>query len=171
MIRRPPRSTLFPYTTLFRSDLHIWHRTFKPPAYPRRVESINVNQQPSTHDLLLQVAEQESNDLRWTEDFSDRSIPENDIAAVTDRALELLDNDHLVFPDQDVLVRRCVSALLAGHLVLQGPPGTGKTSLARVLAEAFQMELRVCTATSEWSPFHVIWMPFWPIPKIVPTAG
>src|SRR5438876_3264049 len=24
MIRRPPRSTLFPYTTLFRSD-HAWH--------------------------------------------------------------------------------------------------------------------------------------------------
>src|SRR2546425_5555880 len=29
MIRRPPRSTLFPYTTLFRSPLGIWVRT--PP--------------------------------------------------------------------------------------------------------------------------------------------
>src|SRR2546429_3240434 len=29
MIRRPPRSTLFPYTTLFRSDLR------PPPAAPR----------------------------------------------------------------------------------------------------------------------------------------
>src|SRR5260370_41537779 len=28
MIRRPPRSTLFPYTTLFRSlPLSVWHRT------------------------------------------------------------------------------------------------------------------------------------------------
>src|SRR5258708_19082345 len=26
MIRRPPRSTLFPYTTLFRSCFHIQHR-------------------------------------------------------------------------------------------------------------------------------------------------
>src|SRR5256885_8862884 len=26
MIRRPPRSTLFPYTTLFRSPLNLWHR-------------------------------------------------------------------------------------------------------------------------------------------------
>src|SRR3712207_7062666 len=25
MIRRPPRSTLFPYTTLFRSDVHVHH--------------------------------------------------------------------------------------------------------------------------------------------------
>src|SRR2546429_5086805 len=24
MIRRPPRSTLFPYTTLFRSVVHVW---------------------------------------------------------------------------------------------------------------------------------------------------
>src|SRR5258708_12912865 len=28
MIRRPPRSTLFPYTTLFRS---CWHRADQPP--------------------------------------------------------------------------------------------------------------------------------------------
>src|SRR5438034_7012073 len=27
MIRRPPRSTLFPYTTLFRSNLHPDHKT------------------------------------------------------------------------------------------------------------------------------------------------
>src|SRR2546427_8803585 len=28
MIRRPPRSTLFPYTTLFRSSFHIPHSAF-----------------------------------------------------------------------------------------------------------------------------------------------
>src|SRR3712207_7567798 len=28
MIRRPPRSTLFPYTTLFRSDVN-WNKLFK----------------------------------------------------------------------------------------------------------------------------------------------
>src|SRR3712207_7559720 len=36
MIRRPPRSTLFPYTTLFRSILHSrhqyhWHTGYVPP--------------------------------------------------------------------------------------------------------------------------------------------
>src|SRR3712207_6974711 len=37
MIRRPPRSTLFPYTTLFRSDPPSRLRTGKPtfPARPR----------------------------------------------------------------------------------------------------------------------------------------
>src|SRR2546422_5811974 len=34
MIRRPPRSTLFPYTTLFRS--HAGRRRFPPWAAPRR---------------------------------------------------------------------------------------------------------------------------------------
>src|SRR5256885_7265692 len=29
MIRRPPRSTLFPYTTLFRSDLPQWNQLYE----------------------------------------------------------------------------------------------------------------------------------------------
>src|SRR3712207_9024954 len=29
MIRRPPRSTLFPYTTLFRSTVNIWQRRYR----------------------------------------------------------------------------------------------------------------------------------------------
>src|SRR2546422_8044399 len=40
MIRRPPRSTLFPYTTLFRSQLHhvaALRRTHEPRAHARRV--------------------------------------------------------------------------------------------------------------------------------------
>src|SRR5258705_2699273 len=32
MIRRPPRSTLFPYTTLFRSDISAQFRTFRQQA-------------------------------------------------------------------------------------------------------------------------------------------
>src|SRR2546430_10495729 len=36
MIRRPPRSTLFPYTTLFRSRARDRGREAEPPAWPRR---------------------------------------------------------------------------------------------------------------------------------------
>src|SRR3712207_8310821 len=42
MIRRPPRSTLFPYTTLFRSSRRrrlpsrrVWHRSHGAPVDPR----------------------------------------------------------------------------------------------------------------------------------------
>src|SRR3712207_7643820 len=32
MIRRPPRSTLFPYTTLFRSTHDAWEQSIRPPV-------------------------------------------------------------------------------------------------------------------------------------------
>src|SRR5690242_21091483 len=38
MIRRPPRSTLFPYTTLFRSDGH--RPAAERPADPRRARGV-----------------------------------------------------------------------------------------------------------------------------------
>src|SRR5256885_7850094 len=34
MIRRPPRSTLFPYTTLFRSESPVPHRGARRPSRP-----------------------------------------------------------------------------------------------------------------------------------------
>src|SRR2546430_12692606 len=40
MIRRPPRSTLFPYTTLFRSPDRIEPR--HPPAVPREEEVVGA---------------------------------------------------------------------------------------------------------------------------------
>src|SRR2546430_15072648 len=36
MIRRPPRSTLFPYTTLFRSDSHSLAALYRQPERPVR---------------------------------------------------------------------------------------------------------------------------------------
>src|SRR5258708_14317123 len=36
MIRRPPRSTLFPYTTLFRSPTWTWPRVFRISSSPPR---------------------------------------------------------------------------------------------------------------------------------------
>src|SRR3712207_8572614 len=35
MIRRPPRSTLFPYTTLFRSGWRVWETLIKAPLLCR----------------------------------------------------------------------------------------------------------------------------------------
>src|SRR5258706_14087637 len=48
MIRRPPRSTLFPYTTLFRSEVdvvyHLAARVSVPESvlYPRDYNTVNV---------------------------------------------------------------------------------------------------------------------------------
>src|SRR2546423_11212218 len=48
MIRRPPRSTLFPYTTLFRSNIPICHRLFAmDPIFFRSVVTIQTTLEPS----------------------------------------------------------------------------------------------------------------------------
>src|SRR3712207_7561284 len=47
MIRRPPRSTLFPYTTLFRSDLEAPERPGRlPPAAEHRAELRDLHVDP-----------------------------------------------------------------------------------------------------------------------------
>src|SRR2546429_5055275 len=38
MIRRPPRSTLFPYTTLFRSDPDLGGARFPPTVWPDKAD-------------------------------------------------------------------------------------------------------------------------------------
>src|SRR3712207_8546219 len=46
MIRRPPRSTLFPYTTLFRSAAPIWSRARRwgrPCAWPWREPTSSIS--------------------------------------------------------------------------------------------------------------------------------
>src|SRR5258708_29646515 len=47
MIRRPPRSTLFPYTTLFRSQPHAHHY---------RMETIFARDELDRHGYLLDIA-------------------------------------------------------------------------------------------------------------------
>src|SRR5690349_23377050 len=54
MLRRPPRSTLFPYTTLFRSDG--WH-VLVAPASDVEERRPTVTVEPFTGDR---------NDLRWS---------------------------------------------------------------------------------------------------------
>src|SRR2546427_2295940 len=49
MIRRPPRSTLFPYTTLFRSDV-------RGRAFPDEAHDVLVNVLGLRHALALQGA-------------------------------------------------------------------------------------------------------------------
>src|SRR2546421_6391657 len=55
MIRRPPRSTLFPYTTLFRSTLPERSRAPRDPALPRRpLPHCDVRSRSEEHTSELQ---------------------------------------------------------------------------------------------------------------------
>src|SRR2546425_9715951 len=60
MIRRPPRSTLFPYTTLFRS--HVFHREVVHPVHFAQVvrpHHVAVGDLAGEADLLLEARSEE----------------------------------------------------------------------------------------------------------------
>src|SRR3712207_7263025 len=56
MIRRPPRSTLFPYTTLFRSDAHAIDVVGGRPR-ARRPQCVAVDLAVEVHRVVVEVAE------------------------------------------------------------------------------------------------------------------
>src|SRR5256885_11315012 len=60
MIRRPPRSTLFPYTTLFRSAASLRHGT-APPGVRKEKESMNMG---SPVDECHQRSEEHTSELQ-----------------------------------------------------------------------------------------------------------
>src|SRR5688572_31129511 len=50
MLRRPPRSTLFPYTTLFRSRVRALDRHLRGSPKWRRTQQQRLGQLPAWHD-------------------------------------------------------------------------------------------------------------------------
>src|SRR3712207_8556347 len=51
MIRRPPRSTLFPYTTLFRSTAACWKQIREYEVVTKAVNSLDVVAQAKAQEL------------------------------------------------------------------------------------------------------------------------
>src|SRR3712207_6945607 len=51
MIRRPPRSTLFPYTTLFRSELDLWYIEHASPRLDLRILLASARMATTGHGL------------------------------------------------------------------------------------------------------------------------
>src|SRR3712207_9337310 len=80
MIRRPPRSTLFPYTTLFRSDRHVLLRAGQVPhldvtrllAAGRQVAARRVEGQARGPPLLAVQPQQLSPGFEFPE--ADRAV-------------------------------------------------------------------------------------------------
>src|SRR5256885_8913757 len=79
MIRRPPRSTLFPYTTLFRSQDHL--RQLLAQLDAPLVERVDAPDDPLREDLVLvhrdQHAERPRRQLRSEEHTSELQSPCN----------------------------------------------------------------------------------------------
>src|SRR5256885_6260518 len=77
MIRRPPRSTLFPYTTLFRSEIELAERLAKlaPGSSPKRV--FFTNSGAETIEAALKLARFHTGRQRSEEHTSELQSPCN----------------------------------------------------------------------------------------------
>src|SRR2546430_10856403 len=64
MIRRPPRSTLFPYTTLFRSDLAQSRARLLPTRRARPLESFAQEPQALSGAKLSRRSEEHTSELQ-----------------------------------------------------------------------------------------------------------
>lgn len=100
--------------------------------------------------------EEKAEDYRELAHWADRPLESADVDALVGEVKTRVLTAGLLLPGGDELLEQCVLALLTGHLVLQGPPGTGKTTLARLLADAFECTSELHTATADWSTFDVI---------------
>src|SRR5258707_9719711 len=61
MIRRPPRSTLFPYTTLFRSHRRLPHRRPRHPRYSRHRRAVRF---PVVPEHVQRRSEEHTSELQ-----------------------------------------------------------------------------------------------------------
>src|SRR5256885_4993725 len=63
MIRRPPRSTLFPYTTLFRSDAHLYVTPVTTLQYvqnhPEIIDGVRLGDRINDLGVVLDVRSEE----------------------------------------------------------------------------------------------------------------
>lgn len=82
-------------------------------------------------------------------------IAEYDLLFDTDKFRSALTNTSSLSIDDEV-ISSIVAAIQTGNIVLQGPPGTGKSSLARAIADAFNVSTTLVTAHDDWTIYDVI---------------
>src|SRR5258708_30614358 len=90
MIRRPPRSTLFPYTTLFRSDL-IMNSGILDPINLGSSEAVTVNQLVDIVEDIAGIKLQRKYDLSAPKGVNGRNSDRSE-----EHTSELQSPDHLV---------------------------------------------------------------------------
>src|SRR3712207_7295202 len=89
MIRRPPRSTLFPYTTLFRSEEHVQHRADRVARRPLR--------RPHVHAQLgvaVDLADRAADLAVRPADVLRDEVDADDVEADRDRKSTRLNSSH-----------------------------------------------------------------------------
>src|SRR5256886_17465255 len=109
MIRRPPRSTLFPYTTLFRSDDPEAHRALgealiEAGERDRGIEELdhatagfeNLGNLPQAQHLGEEILRLDPNSVRHRQKQVEYAFKSGDKAKLVDAYLELADRKSVV---------------------------------------------------------------------------
>src|SRR3712207_5914443 len=162
MIRRPPRSTLFPYTTLFRSDRISGIRREKESA----IDAQDFEKAASLRDKEKQLlGEKSEREKQWKAGDMDvvAEVDDEQIAEVlanwtgipvfklteeeTTRLLRMEDELHKRIIGQEEAIKSVSQAIRrtraglkdprrpGGWFIFAGPSGVGKTELAKALAQ------------------------------------
>src|SRR3712207_105992 len=131
MIRRPPRSTLFPYTTLFRSEIEETQKQL----HEMQGDKAMIKEEVDAEDIADVVS-------RWT------GIPVSKmLQSEKDKLLHLEEELHKRVIGQDEAIEAVSDAVRRSRAGLQDPKrpigsfiflgttGVGKTELAKALAE------------------------------------
>src|SRR5690606_32293181 len=59
--------------------------------------------------------------------------------------------------NEDILFNQITTALKKGdHIIFTGPPGTGKSKLAKLICQAYNVDAKMVTASSNWSTYDTI---------------
>src|SRR2546429_6292845 len=95
MIRRPPRSTLFPYTTLFRSTALT---TIRPPLPARDLWRIAISISMRKHERLAQRSEEHTSELQSRLHLVCRLLLEKKKKQTHNKSLFLTLNHRIILP-------------------------------------------------------------------------
>jgi len=65
--------------------------------------------------------------------------------------------ESLFFENRETIERQIQTALLQGkNIIFTGPPGTGKSKLAKIVADFYQADYKMITASSNWSTYETL---------------
>lgn len=65
--------------------------------------------------------------------------------------------ENLFFESKSQIERQIQTALLQGkNIIFTGPPGTGKSKLAKIVADFYQANYKMITASSNWSTYETL---------------
>src|SRR3712207_2774470 len=148
MIRRPPRSTLFPYTTLFRSELAVEESGKLNDAYVGDQHLLLglIREDEGSASMVLrevglteETARRALGKLRGSEPHPEGDDPES-MLAKHGRDVTQLARDGKLDPviGRDPEIKRVIQILARrtkNNPVLIGEPGVGKTAIVEGLAE------------------------------------